>query len=423
MDSLSQDLLANVIGWVGATRWDRKSLLPIRALSSAARDAVQLAVGSHGGCHYIWLNAGTFYNHKAKKIEQANMSVEKAAALGRVFGGGCKKVTVSGADDWSEDKNRMMLEAACVFQKAISPRSLESLTIDSLVMPDAWILEMCRANPRLVCLTLYPHGRTPFDGNILAEIGRACPLLNEISLPKGGMCEAEAFAMHFPNIPVLRFGWVARGSNVNGQYVPKAFDRIAESAERCLKAEECDFENCVVEPELVECLLRTSLPSRMTCLKFDWNATLASTVLALVAACPKLQDLHLPRTFYDPSDPDERELASPSFYRTLFRTRPTITTLELGFFFETSGLEAVCQNFPLKTLILCHNHMEFESTAVVDVLLASPIRDTLTHVELTHMSATQVLRLVTSMENLKDARIPAYFCRALARLTHTGLLP
>jgi hypothetical protein len=67
--------------------------------------------------------------------------------------------------------------------------------------------------------------------------------------------------------------------------------------------------------------------------------------------------------------------------------------------------------------------MEFESTAVVDVLLASPIRDTLTHVELTHMSATQVLRLVTSMENLKDARIPAYFCRALARLTHTGLLP
>jgi hypothetical protein len=138
MDSLSQDLLANVIGWVGATRWDRKSLLPIRALSSAARDAVQLAVGSHGGCHYIWLNAGTFYNHKAKKIEQANMSVEKAAALGRVFGGGCKKVTVSGADDWSEDKNTMMLEAACVFQKAISPRSLESLTIDSLVMPDAW---------------------------------------------------------------------------------------------------------------------------------------------------------------------------------------------------------------------------------------------------------------------------------------------
>ena len=351
------------------------------------------------------------------------MSVEKAAALGRVFGGGCKKVTVSGADDWSEDKNTMMLEAACVFQKAIGPRSLEDLTIDSLVMPDAWILEMCRANPRLVCLTLYPHGRTPFDGNILAEIGRACPLLNEISLPKGGMCEAEAFAMHFPNIPVLRFGWVARGSNVNGQYVPKAFDRIAESAERCLKAEECDFENCVVEPELVECLLRTSLPSRMTCLKFDWNATLASTVLALVAACPKLQDLHLPRTFYDPSDPDERELASPSFYRTLFRTRPTITTLELGFFFETSGLEAVCQNFPLKTLILCHNHMEFESTAVVDVLLASPIRDTLTHVELTHMSATQVLRLVTSMENLKDARIPAYFCRALARLTHTGLLP
>ena len=351
------------------------------------------------------------------------MSVEKAAALGRVFGGGCKKVDVTGADDWSEDKNTMMLEAACVFQKAISPRSLENLTISSLVMPDAWILEMCRANPRLACLTLYPHGRTPLDRIILAEIGRACPLLNEISLPRAGMCEAEAFAMHFPNIPVLRFGWVARGSNVNGQYVPKAFDRIAESAERCLKAEECDFENCVVEPELVECLLRTSLPSRMTCLKFDWNATLASTVLALVAACPKLQDLHLPRTFYDPSDPDERELASPSFYRTLFRTRPTITTLELGFFFETSGLEAVCQNFPLKTLILGHNHMEFESTAVVDVLLASPIRDTLTHIELTHMSATQVLRLVTSMENLKDARIPAYFCRALARLTHTGLLP
>ena len=422
MDSLSQDLLANVIGWTSVTHWNRKTLLPIRAVSSAAREAVQLAARQHPHCREIWLNAGTFYNHKTKKIEPAKMSVEKAAALGRVFGGGCKKLTVS-AEDWSEDKNTMMLEAACVFQKAISPRSLESLTISSLVMPDAWILEMCRANPRLVWLTLYPHGRTPLDRNLVAEIGRVCPLLNEVSLPRAGMCEAEAFAMHFPNIPVLRFGWVARGSNVNGQYVPKAFDRIAESAERCLKAEECDFENCVVEPELVECLLRTSLPSRMTCLKFDWNATLASTVLALVAACPKLQDLHLPRTFYDPSDPDERELASPSFYRTLFRTRPTITTLELGFFFETSGLEAVCQNFPLKTLILGHNHMEFESTAVVDVLLASPIRDTLTHIELTHTSATQVLRLVTSMENLKDARIPAYFCRALARLTHTGLLP
>ena len=410
MDRLSEDQIAVIGGWLR-----RSELLVVRSLSSAGRGAVQLAFRCPGRCPEITLEFDR-YLVKGKKTTPVptRMSVEGAAALGRVFGGGCEKLEVSGSWNVSEARKTMMLEAVRTFQKANSPRSLDTLRIFGLVMPDALILEMCRANPRLVSLDLDPHGVTSLNRNLLAEIGRACPLLNDISLPRAGMCEAEAFAMHFPNIPVLRFGWYDPHSNSGGiytPYAPSAFDRIAESAER-VKAEVCDFDDCVVKPELVECLLRTSFPSRVTCLKFAWNATLASTLLALVAACPKLQDLRLPRIFFNPSNPNasEGEIASPSFYRTLFRTRPTITTLELGFFNETSGLEAVCQNFPLKTLILGHNHMDFESTAVVDVILASPCRDTLTNVELTYMSATQVLRLVTTMENLKDARIPAYFC-------------
>ena len=408
MNTLSEDLLASVISWT-----QRADLLNVRAISSSSRDAVRLAIKSHGECR-----SQDFFDKKYVPKQDAvvptEMSPEKAAALGRVFGGGCRRFMVIGAlEDTTKvrvkhvgrPRPQLMLEAIRAFHEANIPPGLEELLIWNLDLPDDLILDLCRANPRLVELNLNPgNGQIyPLARNVAEAIGLACPSLKRIQLPTQETCEAEDFAMYFPKMPVLRFGWRDYGSGWSGHYVPSEFGRIEESAERCVEANVCDFEDCAVKPALVECLLRTSLPSRVTVLVFQPSRVSASTLLALATACPKLQQLHLPKVFESemPTSEDDFEYGSLAFYTSLSQARPAITTLELGWF-EPAEFEFVCQNFPLETLLLSHNFIDFASTTIVDIILASPCRDSLTCIEMTHMCATEVLRLVTALETLKD---------------------
>ena len=116
MDSLSEDALSIICGWLS-----RNELLVVRALSRAGRGAVQLAVRSHSECRACSLSElGT-------GTDKSGMSVGKAAALGRVFGGGCRRLHIflwKKEGDTSEDTKTMLLEATRAFHETIAPPGL-----------------------------------------------------------------------------------------------------------------------------------------------------------------------------------------------------------------------------------------------------------------------------------------------------------
>mmetsp|Transcript_10792 Transcript_10792/g.37214 ORF Transcript_10792/g.37214 Transcript_10792/m.37214 type:complete len:426 (-) Transcript_10792:405-1682(-) len=388
MDSLSEDALSIVSGWLF-----RKELLVVRALSRTGRSAVQLAVRSQCKCRTCTLSEFM--------PDKSGMSVEKAAALGRVFGGGCRSLHIYlyNDRDASEDTKTMLLEATRAFHETIAPPGLEELHIQ-VVMPEKMLLEICGANPRMVTLSI---NTGPLPRSVLASVGLVCPLLTRVHLSTGGLCEAEAYAMHFPRLETLRFGVRGEGTQSNRYIIqPAGLKLIEESAARCVEATGCDFDECVVTPALAECVLRSSLPSRVTYLNLYCSQVTMQTVLAFAASFQNLTSLLLPPTFAVlPFDSDDREYGSPEFYEAIWRARPTITEMDVSYA-DGADLEVVCRLFPLKNLTVTHHTFEFGSTTLVDIILASPCRDTLIEVGISCTSATEVLRLITTLENVKE---------------------
>ena len=399
MDALSTDLLATVCAWAR-----RNDLLLIRVLYSGGREAVQVAVRSHSSCRRQDLgNYDAEWMRRRQPCEHVEtISVEGAAALGRVFGGGCRHLHVT-RYVVTEEATAILLEAVCAYIHELSfPPGFEELNILKLDIPDEMLLEICRGSPRLASLTL---SYTPPPETCRA-LGEACPELAEVRFPSaqfqggggspcacGTISQAEDFAWHFPKIKLLRFGVHDDAIDTLGtRYVPLAFDRIEESAERCAEADACDFGECVVELALVDCLLRTTLPSRVTWLYFHNAVVSESVLIKLVAACPNLERLILPATF---SGGD----GSPAFYNSLFRARPTLLELELGWVDEID-LKVILRS-SLKSLDMSYQDaFPFRSTALVDIILASPCCETLEHITISRLCQTEVLRLITGMVNL-----------------------
>ena len=212
--------------------------------------------------------------------------------------------------------------------------------------------------------------------------------------------------MHFPRLETLRFGVPGKGTQSN-RYIPAEIPLIEASVARCVQATRCDFDECVVTPALAECVLRSSLPSRVTYLNLYCSQVTSKTVLAFAASFQNLTSLLLPPTFALPfdsdsdSDSDARALADPDFYNSLWSARPTITEMDVSYV-DGADLEVVCRLFPLKNLNIMHHAFESGSTALVDTILASPCRDTLVEVGLSFTSASELLRLVTTVNNLKN---------------------
>ena len=212
----------------------------------------------------------------------------------------------------------------------------------------------------------------------------------------------EAYAMHFPRLETLRFGVPGKGTQSN-RYIPAEIPLIEASVARCVQATRCDFDECVVTPALAECVLRSSLPSRVTYLNLYCSQVTSKTVLAFAASFQNLTSLLLPPTFAGPfdSDPDlAYEYGDPDFYEAIWRARPTITEMDVSYV-DGADLEVVCRLFPLKNLKILHHPFEYGSTTLVDTILASPCRDTLVEVGLSFTSASELLRLVTTLKNLK----------------------
>ena len=325
----------------------------------------------------------------------------KAAALGRVFGGGCRSLHIflwNHPGDTSEFTKSMLLEATRAFHETIAPPGLEELHILGSLMPEKMLLEICGANPRMVELSI--NSIFPLSTGVLASVGLACPLLTTVDLSTGGLSEAEAYAMHFPRLETLRFGVRGEGTQSN-RYIPAGLNLIEESVARCVQATRCDFDDCVVTPALAECVLRSSLPSRVTYLNLYCSQVTSKTVLAFAASFQNLTSLLLPPTFAGPFDSDAYEYGDPDFYEAIWRARPTITEMDVSYV-DGADIEVVCRLFPLKNLTIMHHAFEYGSTTLVDTILASPCRDTLVEVGISCTSASELLRLVTTLKNLKN---------------------
>jgi len=263
---------------------------------------------------------------------------------------------------------------------------------------------MCRNCPRLVYLCL---PGVVVSRSLAVRISLACPLLEKVYFKIGDppISEAEDFAMEFPKLKILRFG----NRSYDSMYIPSKLEMIEESAARCLGADMLDFEQCIVVPALADCLLRTSLPSRVTWLCFEESEISQSTILAFATAFQKLRTIYLPAVFAVPFSDDslshmafyESAGGSPAFYQSLWSARPTITALSLPGV-DATTLELVCRLFPLESLTILHHNMEFGSTTLVDIILASPCRGTLKDMRVAGTGVSEALRLVTTMGNLKS---------------------
>ena len=144
------------------------------------------------------------------------------------------------------------------------------------------------------------------------------------------------------------------------------------SAAQCVEATECDLGACIVHSNLVECLLRTPLSTRITRLALSDAEIWPETIIKLVHGLLGLVDLQLPDNFDD---------GDPSFYESLARARPEIERIDSGF--SNSGDDAcmkqICE-LPLEKLSI--SQMFLLTKACVGMILDSPCSQTLRHLDI-----------------------------------------
>jgi hypothetical protein len=372
LNGLPNETLAHAAAWSSLS-----DLLALRAVSPAGRDAVKLAVPCHRMCGGI-LNT---YSESLKGDSSSRPT--KIEALGRVFGSGCDYIVTEVSDG-------MGMEAALRSFVASTNRRLTAIHIGRVSMSADSVREICKSSPQLTALRILRGPRELAD-DCAEEIGRACPLLKMVWLPRSAESPAESWAMHFPKQMELNF---SRDLD-EPFYEPTNYTQIEESAKQCLGVSMCKFSDCVVNPPLAACLLRTPLPSTVTRLEFSMEGKIASsTVLTLARGFHELVSLVLPWYFEH----------TPTFYDALFEARPEINTLKLELkFMDDACLARACQ------FRLIHLHLEQcsqnpgLSEAYVDMIIASPCRQTLGQLLFTYVDmvdAAQILRLVEGCPSL-----------------------
>ena len=149
------------------------------------------------------------------------------------------------------------------------------------------------------------------------KVGLICPLLDHVALPELERSPAETWAMNFPNLKCLEFGSMRSEESPNQEDC----ERIKESVARCTQATGANFYMCRVTRPLIECLLRTPLPSRLTTLLFHMEARIdPALILLAVQGCDALRELSLPELF----------AGGRLFYESLARARPELERLDFG---------------------------------------------------------------------------------------------
>lgn len=306
---MPQDMLSHVCALSS-----RNDLLAFRGTSSACRDAVRRAVDGHdiASCRKFHERVIVSFDKVSKRIKKDTAAIKKKIeAFASVLGGGCRELNAHG------DSAELCTAYRSII--AASKGRLDELWLTGTFVTVDLLLEFCRECPRLTKLSTLnvPLLETNVI-DIATSVGVICPLLDEVLLPALARSPAETWATNFPNLKCLEFGSKRSEEGPNQEDC----ERIKESVARCTQATEASFEGCHVTRPLIECLLRTPLPSRLAKLLFHWEARIdPALVLLAVQACDALRELVLPEQF----------AGGRRFYESLARARPELERLDFGY--------------------------------------------------------------------------------------------
>ena len=367
---IPEDTLADIASWL-----PKKDLIALRAVSGLGRDAVTVAVRSRPA-HQVFNPRRTKRPFYSQADPTDFLPARAIDAIGRVFGPTYRELRVYSA---SAD-----MLTACTAFAANAHGALETIEIRANLSVEA-LLQICKTSPRLTKLSVRSyeaHGNPIPSADysaIAISLTLLCPLLSDVHFPSGtgrssSRSPMETFAKHFPKLKTLSLstGYV--------QHVPTAFDQIEAAATQCVEATVCDLNACIVHPNLVECLLRTPLSTRLTRLRLSEATILPKTLIDAARGFVCLRALHLPDDF----DEGRR------FYKSLAQARPEITRLYCGYgnTADDACLRRICKLFRLETLVIVA--MDSLTEDAVPMILETPCRQSLREFGISYVGAARL---------------------------------
>ena len=350
-----------------------RGLLALRCASRSCYDAVLRAAEQHKGKNH--------YSFGSRS------SAQSIAAMGRVFGSACQKLTFGGLR--SE-------ECVSALQKFVTStkgqlRYLYWASGGECLCSMSALLEMCRASPLLTDLRV--HGS---PGSIISAanlddfasaVSIACPLLETVWLQRP-RSPAEDYQRHFPRIECLNFMRAGSASAFR-------WDGVEAMLRACVHATEVDLTSETVSPRLVDLILAAPAARRLERLDLCEAEVSPELILRLAGGLETLSDLQFPLEFD----------GGHAFYSSLVQARPSIAKLGLGLSNELDddALRIICDGLRLEHLELtCVQNL---TNRAINIILESPCAETLRSIEICHahqFSSEDVLRLVRGCPELAE---------------------
>ena len=378
LDALPVELLAHVALFTNkGTPYDIdvRELLALRCASRSCKDAVRRAARQHEAVEVL-----SFQGSSAQKI----------AVVGRVFGIGCRGLTIEAVRsdecaialrDFVMSTNGQLRKLVCYGGSTVHP--------NFITVPKPVLLEMCSACPLLEKLYLFsvPDSITANLNDFASAVGSACPLLEYVRLPRQRSM-AEEYQWHFPRLKCVSFDRYGGDSAT-------CWDKIELTLRTCVHATEVDLSNETVSPRLVDFILAAPGAGRMKCLDFNEAAISPELILRLAGGLEALSDLQFPHDFD----------GGRAFYSSLVQARPSIAKLSLGFGnkLDDDALRIICHGLPLESLEL--TYVQNLTDRAIDIILESPCAETLRSIEISYdpqFSSEDVLRLVRGCPELTE---------------------
>ena len=383
LDELPVELLAHVALFTNKVdnRYDIdvRELLALRCASRCCRDAVRRAARQHEAVYCLGFRGS---------------SAQSIAAIGRVFGIGCRDLFFLGvkSDECVSALRDLVMSTNGQLRKLSSLGGTPNHP-EIVMLPKPVLLEMCRACPLLEYLYLdnVPDSIPANVDDFASALGSACPLLNSVSFPiPGGRSPAEDYQWYFPRSVCLRF---SRAANT---HLPIRWDKIELTLRTCVHATEVCLMDDTVSPRLVDLILVAPVAGRLKTLDVGCETDISpESILRFARGLELLTDLRLPWDF----------IVESEFYRSLVQARPAIVRLGLGLgnMLDEEDLRIICHGLRLEHLEL--SAVENLTDRAIDIILESPCAQTLRSLDVSYapqFSSRDVLRLVRGCPELAE---------------------
>ncbi len=344
----------------------QRELLALRCASRSCKDAV--------------LRAAEQYKKKDYSFDSRSSAL-KIAAMGRVFGSACQKLTFGGL------KSEECVSALQNFVTSTKGqlRYLYWASGGDCLCSMSALLEMCRASPLLTTFKAYNLDAANLD-DFASAVSSACPLLDCVELPSP-RSPAEDYQWHFPRSKRLDFD----SGMTYGE--PICYDNVELTLRSCVHAVEIDFGgDTTVTSRLVDLVLGAPAASRLKSLligvlpgDYITVGQAPELILRLASGLGALSNLKLPHDF------------DAQFFRSLVLARPTIVKFDLGLCnIDNESLKIICEGLRLEHLDIsyCKDNGTFPPSAVdirlagpfaVEAIVESPSAQTLRSIDITHL--------------------------------------